>query len=186
MFRKILFIVGGLLFVAVLAAAVGLGIWAYGLNSQLAQAQADHQALQGDYDALAAEYSQAKEEFKVKSSQAASDLDEANAQVTRLQGDVEKLQDENSKLRTKLEKIQNRVAMLSDFWFMSDSVFERKVDASSDEQLKELYANLQESQRWEDLVDLMSYMIQSIAEVSEVSWQPVTEVNAFVEVGANR
>lgn len=183
MFRKILFALGGLLFIVALVAAVGLGMWAYRLNTELAQSRTDYQALQTKYDELDSEYSVAKAEFEAKSDQAKADLDDAEAQVAKLQIEVGKLESENKSLRTRLAKIQNSVAMLSDFWFMSDSVFERKVNASDDQELKRLYAKLQESQQWDDAIEIMSYMIQSIADVSNVSWQPVLEVESSVEVG---
>jgi len=186
MFRKILFVFGGLLFISALAVAVGLGFWAYNLNTQLAQTRTDYQDLQSDYDKLDAEYSDAKAGFEEKSSQAEADLNDAETQVAKLKSEVEKLQSENKELRNKLAEIQNNVAMLSDFWFMSDSVFEHKVNASDDQELKELYAKLQESQQWEDLVEIMSYMIQSIADVSNVSWQPNQEINLFVDAGVVR
>lgn len=183
MFRKILFILGGLFFVAALVAAVGLGMWAYRLNAQLAQARTDYQALQIKYENLDSEYSTAKREFETKSDQAEADLKEAEAQVAKLKSDVQKLQSENNRLRTKMAEIQDSVAMLSDFWFKSDSVFERRVTASDDQQLKKLYAKLQESQEWDDFVDLMSYMIQSIDDTSNVSWQPTLVVDSTVRTG---
>jgi len=186
MFRKILFVLGGLLFVTVLVAAVGLGVWAYRLNTQLAQARTDYQALQTKYDKLDAEYSDARAEFEAKSDQAKIDVDDAKSEAAKLQNEVDKLQSENKALRTRLAKIQNNVAMLSDFWFMSDSVFERKVQASDDQELKRLYANLQESQQWDDLFELLSYMIQSIDEVSNVSWQPTADIDAFVIINVVR
>jgi len=186
MFRKILFVFGGLFFVIALVAAVGLGVWAYRLNTQLAQARTDYQALQNDYEKLDSEYSPAKAEFEAKSDQAKADLDDAKSQAAKLQSEVGKLQSENKAFRNKLAEIQNNVTMLSDFWFMSDSVFERKVNASADQELKKLYANLQESQQWDDLIEILSYMIQSIDDVSNVSWQPVTEIESSVEVGIVR
>jgi len=183
MFRKILYIFGGLLFVAAIAVAVGSGIWAYRLNAQLVQVREDYRVLKSEYSELGSDYSDAKAEFEEKSSQADAEMEEAVAEITRLENNVEKLQNENNRLRTKMAEIQDKVAMLSDFWFLSDSMFEDKVAASNDDQLKELYARMQESDEMEDLIELMSYMIQSIDEVSSVSWQPIPVVDSLVETG---
>lgn len=193
MFRKVLYIAGGLFFIIAITAAVVLGFWAYRLNSQLEQAHADYQALQSDYDSLSAEYSQAQADFDAKSTQADADLKDATAQVTNLENEVTKLENEvkrlesqNNQLQTRMAEIQDNVAMLSDFWFTSESNFERKVNASDDEELKKLFANLQESQKWDDYVELMSYMIQNIDDASKVSWLPLEDVNALRSTGASR
>jgi len=183
MFRKILYILGGLLFVAAFVAAAGMGIWAYRLNAQLVQVQEDYRTLKSEYGDLGSEYSDAKAEFEEKSSQADAELEAAKAEITRLENDVEKLQNDNNRLRTKLAEIQEKVAMLSDFWFLSDSAFERKLDASDDERLKDLYAQMQETQDMGDLIEFMSYMIQSIDDVSSVSWQPIPAVTSHAETG---
>jgi len=185
MFRKILYIFGGLLFIAVLGAAAGLGVWATRLNAQLAQTQADYQALKSEYNKLDSEFSEAKSEFETKSAQAEIDLEDAMAEVTKLTENVKMLQNENNRLRAKIVEIQDKVAILSDFWFLSDSAFEHKVEASDDEQLKDLFAQLEESQEMEDLVELMSYLIQSIDDVSDVSWQPIPVVELFVGTGVS-
>jgi len=184
MFRKILYIFGGLLFVAALVAPAGMGVWAYRLNAQLAQVREDYRVLKSEYGELGSEYSDARAEFEENSDQADAELERAAAEITRLEGDVEKLQNENNRLRTKMAEIQDKVAMLSDFWFLSDSAFEHKLDASDDERLKELYAQLRESQEMGDLIELMSYMIQSIADVSSVSWQPIPAVTSIAETGS--
>lgn len=186
MLRKSLYIVGGLFIITVFVAAVLLGLWAYDLNTQLAQSHTEYQALKSDYDKLNSEYGQAKDEFKAQSSQADADLNGSKARVTKLESEVEKLQNENNRLRTKIAEIQDNVAILSGFWFMSDSAFERKVSTSDDEQLKQLYKTLQASQKWEDYVGFMSYMIQSIDNASDVSWLPFQSVSAVAEVGVVR
>jgi len=186
MFKKVLYIAGGLFLIIAIAAAVGLGFWAYRLNSQLEQANADYQALKSDYDSLSAEYSQAQADFDAKSTQADADLSDALAQVTTLESEVKKLESQNNQLRIRMAEIQDNVAMLSDFWFTSESNFERKVNASDDDELKKLYTNLQESDAFEDYIELMSYMIQSIDDVSKVSWLPVEEVNALSTTGVTR
>ena len=183
MLRKSLYIVGGLFITAVFAAAAVLGAWAYNLNTQLAQSHTEYQALKSNYDKLSSEYSKAQADFKAQASQADVDLNESKTQVTKLESEVKKLQTENDGLRTQMTEIQANVAMLSDFWFMSDSTFEHKINASDDEQLKKLYANLQKSKKWEDYVDLMSYMIKSIDSASDISWLPSPSVSAVGESG---
>ena len=186
MFKKILYVVGGLLFVVAIVASVGFGVWSYRLNSQLSQAQADYQELESEYSKLSTEYSDAKAEFEIKSDQANADLEKALAEATKLESDVKKLQSENNRYRTKMAEIQDKVAMLSDFWFLSDSMYEDKVAASDDEQLKELYAKMQQSDELNDFIEFMSYMIKSIDEVSRGEWQPLAMTESVVEVGISQ
>jgi len=175
MLRKVLYIVGGLFVTVVFVAAVGLGVWANKLNTQLTQAQADNQALQSKYDNLGAEYAQAQTDFQAQSTQAQADLTKAGddlsaaqAQINNLEGDLKKANDENAKLNTNLTEIKSKVEILNAFWFMSDSAFQRKADASGDEQLQMLYTKLVKSNKWNDFANLMSYMIESIADASGV------------------
>jgi hypothetical protein len=44
-----------------------------------------------------------------------------------------------------------------------------------DEQLQDLYAVFIEDETWESYIELMTYMIESITEISGVSW----EANSF-------
>jgi len=193
MLRKSLYIVGGLFVTAVFAAAVGLGIWAYNLNTQLTQSHTEYQSLKSDYDKLNgdytkldSEYSKAQADFKAQSDQADADLSESKAQVTKLENEVAKLQSENDSLQAKMTEIQANVAMLSDFWFTSDSAFEHKMSKSDDEELKALYATLQKSQKWDDYINLMSYMIKNIDQASNISWLPYQSVDAFAGSGESR
>jgi len=80
MFRKILYVFGGLLFVAVIAVAVSLGVWAFRLDAQLTQVRSDYQTLESEYSMLSTEYNEAeaaKAEFEEKFSQADADLEVA-------------------------------------------------------------------------------------------------------------
>ncbi|MEP6895082.1 MAG: hypothetical protein ABI986_05690 [Chloroflexota bacterium] len=99
---------------------------------------------------------------------------------------MKKLQTENDGLRTAMTEIQANVAVLSDFWFMTDSAFEHKISKSEDDELKKLYATLVKSQKWDDYVELMSYMIKSIDHASNISWLPYQSVDAFAGAGDSR
>ena len=175
MLRKVLYVVGGLFFTALFVTAVVLGVWAYNLNTKLTQSQADNQALQSKYENLSVEYAQAQDDIQAQSTQAQADLTKAGydlsaaqAQINNLEGDLKKANDENAKLNAKLTEIRSKVEILNAFWFSTKSSFERKVNASDDEQLMKLYDAFAKSQNSDTYVDLMSYMIESIADACEI------------------
>jgi len=180
MLLKIFYIAGSLFLGVALLGSLGLGAWTYNLNNQLEQSQAENLALKSDYSKLDSEYAQAKADYESKSDKAQADLEAAQTQIKRLESSLEQAQAENTGLKDKISAIQSKVAVLNAFWFTSDSAFARRVDSSDDEQLKKLYKALQESQSWDALAELMSYLIQSISETSGISWQPVGIVQAVV------
>ena len=110
----------------------------------------------------------------------------AQGTLANYESEVKKLQTENDGLRTAMTDIQANVAVLSDFWFMTDSAFEHKISKSDDDELKKLYATLVKSQKWDDYVELMSYMIKSIDHASNISWLPFQSVDAFAGTGDSR
>ena len=175
MSHKVFYIIGGLLLVGAIIVAAGLGVWAYKLNNELAQTQAEYQALQADYDELESSHLKAEESFKVQSEKAAAELKDAQTQIESLERDLAAAQEENESLKGKIAVIRNKVEVLYTFWFSSDASFQRKVDSMKDEQLQDLYAVFMEDETWESYIDLMTYMIESITEISGVSW----EANSF-------
>jgi chromosome segregation ATPase len=175
MSNKVFYIIGSLLLVGAIIVAAGLGVWVYKLNNELAQTQAEHQALQADYDELESSHQKAKESFKEQSDEAAAELKDAQTQIERLERDLAAAQEENESLKGKIAVIRNKVEVLYTFWFNSDASFQRKIDSMEDEQLQDLYAVFIEDETWESYIELMTYMIESITEISGVSW----EANSF-------
>ncbi len=182
MLRKIFYIAGGLFLGVALLASMGLGAWNYDLNNKLEQSQTDYVALKSDYSKLDAESKQTKADYESKLDTSHADLEDAQAQIKRLEGNLEQAQSENKTLKGKISAIQSKVAVLNAFWFTSESAFAKRVESSDDAQLKKLYKALGESQKWDDFVELMSYLIESISETSGVGWQPT--VNA-VSMGSS-
>lgn len=187
MFKKIFYIASVLFLSVALLGSMGLGAWTYTLNNKLEESQADYKSLQGKYNKLDSEYSQAKADYESKLSKTQTQLEnsqaqlkDAQAQINQLQSDLNQAQAENKSLTSKISAIQSKVAMLNAFWFTSDAAFAAKVANSDDEQLKKLYKVFGDSDSWKNFVGLMDYLIQSISEVSGISWQPVENVNAVV------
>ena len=178
MLRKIFYIAGGLFLSFALLGSMGLGAWTYNLNNELEQSQADYAALQKDYNKLDSEYNQTKADYESSLDKAQTELEDAQAQIKELEQDLDKSQSENKSLERKVSAIQSKVAVLNAFWFTSESAFAQRVENSDDEQLKELYKAMNESQSWDAFVELMSYLIESISETSGIQWQPT--VNAVL------
>ena len=175
MSNKVFYIIGGLLLVGAIIVAAGLGVWAYKLNNDLAQTQAEHQALKADYEELESLHRTTEKSFKVQSDAVTTELENAQVQIKRLENDLEAAQKENELLRGKIAVIKSKVEVLDAFWFSSDASFRRKIDSMDDEQLQDLYEAFTEEDSWESYLELMTYMIESITEISGVSW----DANSF-------
>lgn len=169
MSHKVFYIIGSLLLVGTIIIAVGLGAWAYKLNNDLAQVQEEHQTLKTDYEELETSHQKAEESFKEQSDAAATELSDAQAQIEKLENDLSAAQKEIEALKSKIAHIKSKVEVLNSFWFSSDASFQRKIDSTDDSQLRDLYAALVEEDSWESYLDLMTYMIESITEISGVS-----------------
>lgn len=175
MSNKVFYIIGGLLLVGTLIVAAGLGVWAFKLNNDLAQTQAEHQTLKADYEELESSHQKAEKSFKVQSDTVATELENAQVQIKRLENDLEAARKENEALKGKIAVIKSKVEVLDAFWFSSDAFFQRKIDSMDDEQLQDLYEAFMEEDSWESYLELMTYMIESITEISGVGW----EANSF-------
>lgn len=171
MLRKIFFIAGGLFLSVALLGSMGLGAWNYNLNNKLEQSNAEYSTLQSDYNKLDSEYSQSKADYESKLDKAQADLDEADAQIKKLERDLDQAESKNKALESKISAVQSKVAMLNAFWFTSESAFAQRVESSDDEQLKELYKAMHDTDTWDAFVEFMSYLIQSISETSGLNWQ---------------
>jgi len=187
MFKKIFYIASALFLTVALLGSMGLSVWTYNLNNELEQSQAGYKSLQEKYNKLDSETSQAKadyesrlDETQIDLESAQAELKDAQARINKLENDLDAARAENKSLRSKVSAIQSKVAVLNAFWFTSDSAFAARVESSDDAQLKKLYKSMSESQSWDDFVELMSYLIQSISDASGISWQPINNVNAAI------
>ena len=139
--RNLTIIILTVFLVIFLAAAAGLGYWAYTLNSsliatqqQLAEVQSDHAKLQSGNENLTTELAQVK-----------TDLEESSKDLTNTQTKLEKMQDENLKLKVKIEAASKKLQILYAFSTVSVPTdilaIDTMIKATEDRQLLE---------RWND------------------------------------
>src|SRR5258707_9817077 len=102
MLTKFLLFLGVVFLMVTFSATIGLGVWAYSLNSQLTQARADYQTLKNANDKLNDQYNQ----LGTDSSKTKADLQAAQAQINSLQDQLKKAQEENDTLNAKITAIQ--------------------------------------------------------------------------------
>ncbi len=179
MLSKVISILGVLVLMFVLVVAAALGMWAYSLNSQLAQIHGDHENLKSSYEDLNQDYS----DLKAGSAKTGTELTAAQAQVEALQAQLKKAQADNDALKTKMSAIQDKVTILYALEFASEATIEAKVKASSDEQLKALWAKANKSQSDKDWYNLWDYVVQSVADAMGLSMLPNQLVNgALIDV----
>ncbi len=160
MLRKLVLILGGLFLMFVLAIAVGLGVWAYSLNTQLGNVTADLQALKSTHEKLNSDYS----DLSSGSAKTNADLAAATAEIQSLQSQLKSEQAENDSYKTRLSAAQAKVSILYALEFASRAAIEAKIKASGDEELQALWAKAEKSQSDEDSWKLWDYVIQSVAD----------------------
>ncbi len=173
MVNKILFILGGIVFMIILAAAVGLGVWAYSLNIQLTQARTDYQTLKSGNEKLNSSYN----DLNTESSKTQADLTDAQAQIENLQGQLKKAPEDNDSLNARIAAIQGKVSILYTWEFGTQSAFDAKINASGDDQLKQLWTTWQKTKSQDDNIKFWDYIIQSIADTAGLSLSPNLVLN---------
>ncbi len=173
MLSKIALTLGALVLIFALVLAAGLGVWAYGLNTQLKQARADILDLKSRHEKLNSDYS----DLSTGAAKTNADLTAAQAQTESLQGQLENAQSENSSLEARISAIQAKVAILDTWNSGSEDAFERKVNASGDAELKTLWENFKKTDSDEDFWNLLDYVIQTIVDTSGVSSFPNLVLN---------
>ncbi len=173
MLRKIAVTLGVLSVMFVLALTAGLGVWALDLNSQLARAQAELQALKSSNEKLNAGYS----DLSSRSAQANADLTVAQTQVATLESQLAETRAENESLKTRISATQAKVGILYSWQYGSNDAFNKKVNASGDADLKTLWAAYQKTESDESAWKLQDYIIQSIVDVIGLAVFPNLVVN---------
>ncbi len=180
MLSKIAVTIGGLFLMFVLALAAGLGVWAYGLNTQLAKVNTELQELKTSNEKLNSDYGN----LSTGSVKATADLAAAQAQVESLQDELKKLAAENDSLKTengslksKVSAVQGKVSILYAWWFRSEEAFDQKVKESGDAALKTLWEKAQKTKSDDDYYKLTDYMVQSIADMAGLVLFPSAVVN---------
>lgn len=110
--KKIFTIVGGLLLVIAILAAVGLGIWAYTLNTKLNAAQKQLASLQGDYNKL-----------KSDNTQLTSNLNQTNSTLDQSKSDLAKTQSDLATANSDKTALQAKIDMAKKYMTVVDAVF---------------------------------------------------------------
>ncbi len=160
MFSKIAVTLGGLFLMFVLAVAVGLGVWAYGLNTQLGKVNAELKALQTTHDKLNTDYS----DLSTDSSKTNEDLAVARTEIQSLKNLLQIAQADSAAHEAKLSAIEEKVSVLYVLNFATEAAIEAKVKASEDEQLLALWAKAQKSNSDKDYWNVWDYVVQAIAD----------------------
>jgi septal ring factor EnvC (AmiA/AmiB activator) len=173
MLNKIFYIIGGFFLVIAISAAVGLGVWAYNLNIQLTQARTDYQTLKSGNEKLNNAYN----DLTTESSKTQTDLAAAQAQIENLQGQLKKAQEDNDSLNARITAIQGKVSILYTSEFGTETTIDAKINASGDDQLKQLWTAWKNTRSRDDNIKFRDYIIQSIANTAGLSLSPNLVLN---------
>ncbi len=166
MLNKLVVSLGGLFLMFVLVLAAGLGVWAYGLNTQLSQTQADLQALKSGNEKINTDYGELS-----------AALSAAQTRIDSLQSQLKAAQADNDSLKAKITAIQAWVSILYSWEFGPEIALDRKVDASDDAKLKTLWATYQKTESDESAWEVMDYIVQSIADMVGLNMLSTLTVN---------
>ncbi len=168
MLSKIAMTLGGLFLMFVLALAVGLGVWAYGLNTQLGEVNAELQTLKSTHERLNSDYS----DLSTGSAKTNADLATAKSEIQSLQSQLKQAQAANDSLSSRISTINAQVSILHAWWFGSEEAFNEKVKTSGDAELKRLWEKAQKTKSDEDYWNVLDYIIQAVVQVTGLTSFP--------------
>ena len=159
---KLISILVGLCLVIAVVGAAGLGVWAYSLNAQLAQAHADYLALKNSNEKLNSNFNA----LTAQSAKASADLTAAQAQISSLEDQLKKAQTQNDTFKSQIPAIQARVSILYLWSFgLDESTFEKKLYALGDPELKTLWDDYKKTHSNQDAWNIQESLVQSIADL---------------------
>ena len=112
MSNKIMYTVGGVFLVIAVVAVVGLGIWAYQLNTNLAATQKQSASLQSDYNKL-----------KADDTQVTANLSQAQATLAQTKSDLAKAQTNLTTANSDKTALQSKIDAAKSFMAVVDADF---------------------------------------------------------------
>jgi uncharacterized protein HemX len=159
----------GLVVVVLLVAVIGVGFWAYSLNTKLASTQQQLTALQGDYSKLQTDYTvltSEKEKLSADLTQAQADLDKANADLATAKTDLQAAQDETKAVTAKMGETGKLADILFTWFTINDSSSILKLDsqikATDDTKLKSLWDQFMASPTNDKVTDVLIYIVTTL------------------------
>lgn len=166
-----------LLAVFVVTVAV-LGFLSFRLNSDLKATQTDLAGLQAKHETLTAEKKKLSENLDLTKSDlksALTDLENTRAELAKAQDDLTKVTAEKSELRARMDKAGLWMDVVIAFMVNNerDSSVEKKVEATGDAKLKDLWdtyvdtpLDLNDIEEWLAAIEeFQGYLLESIAEM---------------------
>jgi hypothetical protein len=160
MFSKIAAIVGGVFLVIAIAAAIGLGIWGYQLNTNLTATQKQLASLQSDYNKLKADDTKVTANL----SQTSSTLDQTKSDLAKAQSDLAKANSDKNGQRAKMDAARSFVNVLEALVVNSENQtgVEAKIIETGDSQLINLWSTVKKSTTTANVSAFNDYLIETI------------------------
>ena len=150
----------GVLVFLILIAVVWTGYWLYTMNNefianqqQLETLQQEHAKLQSDYASLKSE----NEKLATDLTQTQADLEQANSDLVTAQDDSKTLNDKIEKAR-----IKTNVILAIFVWDENDASVRRRIQATEDPELLDLYEKVIDNQDPDSFSNFFSYLWLSI------------------------
>ena len=162
-------ILGILLTLVLFVATVGLGYWAYTLNTKLTDTQQQLTTLQGEQTKLKADYATLqgeKDKLSKDLDQTKADLDKANTELATTKSDLDKANTKITELTAKIEKV-SKLAEVLYAWNVADEpsdilVIDKLVDDTNNSELAQRWKNLTNSFTDKNYSDFIDYLISQI------------------------
>ena len=154
--KKVFTILAGAVLVVAVVTAVGLGVWAYQLNTRLTATQKQLATLQGDFDKLKADNASLTSNLK----QANTDLDKSKSDLAKSQDDLELANTEKSAQQIKIDTAKNLMPVI-DALFVSgenDMAIEAKINKTGDASLINLWNALVKTPNAKNAISFNEYL----------------------------
>jgi len=159
MSKTISFIVAFFLVISI-AAAVGMGVWGYQLNSKLMAAQKQLASVQGDLDKAKADNAQLSTEL----AQTNSTLVQTKAELVKTQSDLKAANSDNTNQQARLEKAQKIMAVADAIFVLgeNDKLVKALVVDTGDSKLLNLFDTAMQTPNTNNMAIFLEYLFGAI------------------------
>src|SRR5258708_4341165 len=160
MANKLIYSIGGLFLVIAIAAAIGLGIWAYQLNGNLTGVQKQLASEQSGYKKLKTDDAQVTANL----SQTSATLDKTKSDLATAQSDLTKANSDKAGLRAKMDSAYKLMAVYEAALVNGENNIgvSAKVIATGDSQLNNLWKTLEQTPNTVNGAAFDKYLIETV------------------------
>ena len=142
---------------------MGLGVWAYQLNTRLTATQKQLASLQTDYNKLKADNAQLTTDL----AQTNATLEQTKSDLAKSQSDLKTANNDKAAQRTKMDTAKNLMTVVDAIWVTAENNtgVTSKIKATGDARLSDLWSAFVKTPSAKGLADFDEYLFGAIDNV---------------------